>query len=72
MDKKNLEELQEQAPKDYNLKDIKEFNSQNEMTIDLLVVVGGDGSILWALMHFKNRVPPPVVGFGKVIFLHPE
>jgi NAD+ kinase len=42
-----------------------EFNGEEETTIDLLVIIGGDGSILWALQYFQNSIPPPVLAFSK-------
>ena len=53
-------------PPKLSLNDLTSFEEEDEHEIDLLVVVGGDGTILWSLLHFKSRVPPPILAFGKV------
>lgn len=41
------------------------YDLETEKKIDLLIIIGGDGSVLWALQYFKNKVPP-VLAFGRV------
>ena len=36
-----------------------------EKQIDFMVIVGGDGAVLWGLQYFKDKVPP-VLAFGRV------
>lgn len=50
---------------DLETKDLIEFKNEDSDKIDLLIVVGGDGTVLWALQYFKNHVPP-IIAFGKV------
>ena len=46
------------------------YQEKDEQNIDLLIVVGGDGTILWALQYFSKRIAPPVLAFASVfIFL---
>ena len=54
-------------PKNLSMDDLIAYQQEDEYDIDLLVVVGGDGSILWSLLYFKDRIPPPVIAFGKVM-----
>ena len=42
------------------------YKEEEEHNIDLLIVIGGDGSILWALQYFHHRVSPPILAFSKV------
>ena len=42
------------------------FQEKDEMNIDLLIVIGGDGTILWALQYFTKRITPPVLAFSSV------
>jgi NAD kinase len=39
---------------------------KHEHSIDLIITVGGDGTVLWASGLFQNRIVPPMVCFGKV------
>ncbi|KRX01373.1 ATP-NAD kinase-like domain [Pseudocohnilembus persalinus] len=42
------------------------FDQQkHEQLISLLVTIGGDGTILYGLRFFQNRIPPPLMGFEK-------
>jgi len=41
------------------------YKEEEEHNIDLLIVIGGDGSILWALQYFHHRVSPPILAFSK-------
>ena len=53
-------------PQSLDLDDLNIFKEEKDLEIDLLIIVGGDGSILWSLLSFRDRAPPPVVAFGKV------
>jgi NAD kinase len=59
-----VEELKTRAQEKLDF-DFYEFNDEEANTIDLLVVIGGDGSILWALQYFQNSGAPPVLAFSK-------
>lgn len=56
------EEGTENAPK------FSIYREEEEQNIDILLVIGGDGSILWALQYFHKRITPPILAFSKVIF----
>ena len=43
--------------------DVQLFVKQSE--IDLLVTIGGDGTVLYGMSKFQGRVVPPVLTFGK-------
>ena len=45
---------------------LKEFSGEEESQIDFLIIVGGDGSILWALQYFQNSKVPPIISFSQV------
>lgn len=49
-----------------NTDDLCVYNKENEENIDLLVIVGGDGTLLWALQYFSHRIPPPILAFSNV------
>jgi len=40
-------------------------HEKDEHKIDLIITIGGDGTILWALQYFQNRVSPPVITFDR-------
>ena len=45
------------------------FNEfEHENIIDLIITIGGDGTILWCLKYFQNRKAPPVLAFSGVKF----
>ncbi|KAL4493984.1 hypothetical protein ABPG72_022001 [Tetrahymena utriculariae] len=45
---------------------LTEFNSQNhESIIDIIVTLGGDGTILYTMSHFQNRYSPPIIAIEK-------
>ena len=47
------------------------FNeSEHENIIDLIITIGGDGTILWCLKYFQNRKAPPILSFSGVNFLY--
>jgi NAD kinase len=41
------------------------YKEEEEMEVDLLIIIGGDGSILWALQYFHNRITPPILAYSK-------
>lgn len=58
------EAFQEAAKK---IKDVSFVSSiKRDMKIDLVVTIGGDGTILWALRLFKNRPLPPLISYDAV------
>ena len=50
---------------DLEPKDLINFDEKDAEKIDLLITIGGDGTVLWALQYFKASVPP-IISFGKV------
>lgn len=44
-------------------------NEKDELDIDLIITIGGDGTILWAVSLFQKRDVPPIIGISKVIFI---
>jgi NAD kinase len=50
---------------------LKTYNCKLEDAMDLSIIVGGDGTILWALQYFSHRIPPPIMAFSNVILLLP-
>ena len=61
----------ENYSKKKNLKIMNNFfvySENNGKNLDLLITIGGDGTILWTLNMFQSTIPPPVLGFGKVKF----
>ena len=59
--------LEELRSKDTNKLDFYGFNEDEEIKIDLAIVIGGDGSILWTLKHFQDaKNTPPILAFSKV------
>jgi len=42
------------------------YKEEEELNIDLLIIIGGDGSILWALQYFHHRITPPILAYSKV------
>lgn len=46
---------------------IVEFDpAKHEMDIELLITVGGDGTILWTVNYFQNRSLPPMFTIDRV------
>lgn len=41
------------------------YREEEEQNIDLLIIIGGDGSILWGLQYFHKRITPPILAFSK-------
>lgn len=60
--------LDELKSKDTNKLDFYGLSDGEEVNIDLAIVIGGDGSILWTLKHFQDaKNTPPILAFSKVI-----
>jgi len=59
-----IEELKVRSSGRLNF-DFYELTGDDEANIDLIIVIGGDGSILWALKYFQHREAPPVLAFSK-------
>jgi len=50
----------------FQFEDVKRFDPEkDELKIDLLITIGGDGTILWSLRYFQHRVSPPIITFDK-------
>mmetsp|Transcript_35342 Transcript_35342/g.31801 ORF Transcript_35342/g.31801 Transcript_35342/m.31801 type:complete len:155 (-) Transcript_35342:457-921(-) len=60
-----LEEFKSIDYEGINKDELYPFQPEDEKKIDLIIVVGGDGSILWCLKFFQNRIAPPIVTFSK-------
>ena len=64
----NLEELDSKTSKE--LKAIlKPYTEDQELNIDLVVTIGGDGTILYALKNFQQKVAPPVLAYSRVRYI---
>jgi NAD kinase len=48
------------------LDELAVYKNEDEDNIDLLIIVGGDGTLLWALQYFTHRIPPPILAFSNV------
>ena len=51
--------------------DFEQYNDSDEKKVDLVVTVGGDGTVLWASRKFQNRPAPPMftINRGKVGYM---
>jgi len=44
---------------------VHQYTEDQENNIDFLIVIGGDGTIMYTLKYFQNRVVPPLLAFSK-------
>lgn len=52
---------------------LHEFNvAKHANDIDLLITVGGEGTVLWGASHFQNKPVPPTFIIDEVIDLFLE
>lgn len=63
--KSTFEEVERKSSRSYKSV-ADEYTADQENKIDLLVIIGGDGTIMYALKDFQNRVAPIVVAFSQV------
>lgn len=56
----------DQNLKNINMNILETFEkSIHEKIIDIVIVIGGDGTILRAVANFQNKETPPIIGFAK-------
>jgi NAD kinase len=61
-----LEEYKTKNVENFNIENIKAFDAEkDERIIDLLITIGGDGTILWALKYFQHKSSPPIITFDR-------
>lgn len=62
-------EMKTQLESVANRENIIEFDTvKHEMEIELLITVGGDGTILWTVNYFQHRAMPPMFTIDRVDF----